>query len=508
MNTERLSPEELMEEVQSADTTTLDFIRDLCKNNLFFLVKAVLGMRDVNKKTHAAFCAFFQDTSNLRRMALMPRGHLKSSIGTVGDTVRILLESNGEARVMIANEVNGNAVGFLTEIKSHFETNELLRFLFGHLVPDRFNGPGVLWSSQGIRLLRKGNFKEPSVYPVGVGDAVTSKHFTHMKLDDLIGLEAKRSEAEMRKAINWNNNIESLIIRADLTIIDWIGTRWLRNDLYGHVMKQYGKRLKVFRRGMFDKESQLIFPTFFNMEMVEQLMKTPDVWHAQYLNDPQAEGVLDFYESDLRSFVFDNSGAVVYSEGGITSKWSRNSLDIVLTVDPNSGKKTAPDEAAVGITGMSPKGQMFSLEDWGGRPSPTGLIDKIFEMACRWNPRVVGIEDAGQQNTIHYFEEKCRDAGRWFNIVPLKHKNVEKEVRIRTSLQPIISAGKFYIPVGQTALRSQIVNFPDLANDDRIDRLSYAAEIHRIPMSLEQSEKAGSLVKKMLQARKRSRTGY
>jgi hypothetical protein len=43
---------------------------------------------------------------------------------------------------------------------------------------------------------------------IGVGGAITGFHFTRIKGDDLIGIEAARSPAKMKEAIDWTDNIE------------------------------------------------------------------------------------------------------------------------------------------------------------------------------------------------------------------------------------------------------------------------------------------------------------
>lgn len=497
------SEQELHEELKGLDSTTMRHMRERAQKQLYFMAKGVMRYRDVNQRTHGDFCRFFQSEERDRRLGLMPRGHLKSSIATEADSVRIAVDDPEETRILIVNEILGNSQDFLKTIRQQFEKNALLRTLFPELVLDRFSGPGVQWSSEGATLPRTTTYKEPTWMAAGTGAAVTSKHFTRIKADDLIGLEAKKSPAVLRAAIAWNRNIESLAVNAYDTIIDWIGTRWLKNDLYGDIIQRYGDRLATFHRKVH-YDGELIFPEKYNWEFLTTIMETtPDVWYAQYLNDPQSELSSDFDASNLQYYRFDNDGNVV-SRG---EKYHYTELDRVVTVDPNGGEKTAQDEATVHCSGLAPSDNAYVLASKGGRWSPSELVDITFEQCRRWRPRVVVIERAGQQNTRHYFEKKCRDEGMYFLVKDGKHGNQNKEDRIRTALEPVIATQRLFVLRSQSSLIEQIKDFPDLRNDDYVDGLSYAVDEWRKPMSMEQQSTNRDKVLMMLKQRNPI-TGY
>lgn len=490
------SHDELMEEVRSYSESQLDYIRELACNNLFFMAKGVVGYKDVNLHTHGAFCKFFEDDRYDRRMGLMPRLHLKTSIATECDSIRIACKTRGDARILIVNEILKNAQDIMGTIKAHFEQNELLRLLFAELIPERFSGPGVTWSSEGATLLRKMPYKEPTFMPLGVGGAAVSKHFTHIKKDDLIGLEAYQSPATMRRAIEWEDNSEALMVGEGLTWVDWIGTRWAKNDLYGHVIQQYGDRLRVFRRKIIEN-GERIFPERISWRQIELLKKKPMIYAAQYENDPLGDMALDFQYHLVREFRFDNEGDVVF-EGG---KWAREVLDVVLSVDPNSGSKTAEDEAAISAVAMAPDEKVFVLESFHGRPTPSEFIDRLFEMAKKWRPRVIGIEKAGQQNTRHYFEKKMHKERVLFRVEDLKPENKDKDERIRNALEPLISSRKFFVLPGSKALREQVKHFPNLDLKDVIDSVAYSIRLLKRPLDFEQHKRNRDAAKMILASR-------
>ncbi len=504
---------EHLEELRGLDSKTIEHLKLRARKQLFFMAKGVMGYKDITKQTHGEFCRFVQDPTKDRKLELMPRGTLKSSIATEADSVRIACDQPETARILIINEILDNSKAFLSTIRAQFEKNQFLQVLFPELIHSRFSGPGIDWSSQSATLPRSTTYKEPTWLPLGVGGAATSKHFSHIKVDDMIGLEAKKSPAVLKGAINWNRNIESLAIDAHSTIIEWIGTRWGRNDAYQDIIDRYhlvkdGGDLHMFHRSMLNAQGEIFYPEKFDWRFLRRIMEeTPDIWSAQYMNDPTSDMTLDFSETDLRYFKFDSQGNVVCRKSNLIIRWPWQDLDRVVTVDPNGGSKTAPDEAAICCTGQAPDEDVFVLRAKSDRWTPDELTDELFSTCMRWRPRVVVIEKAGQQNTRFYFEKKMKAEGVYFNVQDGKHGNVNKEDRIRTALEPLLAGNQIYVLGSQTKLIHQIKNYPDVKNDDAIDALSYAPKFWRAPVTGEQQDKNQRIVKQLLN-RRNAKTGY
>ena len=525
---------ELMEEVRGMSGTQIEGLRRRAQTDRYFLARGVLGYRDVNPYTHGPMCRFIEDRSKNRRMGLAPRGHLKSTLWTVTDSIGLSLENPDEARILIVNEIEENSTGFLAEIKAHWESGELLRALFPELVPERTTGPGSKWSGSKACINRKTTYKEWTYSAIGLGGAVTSRHFTHIKSDDLIGLEARESPAEMRRAITYAKSLEPLLVDMDKDFIDFIGTRWSLVDLYRAMLDAYGEDMLYFSREDIETVPALpedvlreagfkfqdpteivgtmqpIFPKKFSLHRLHRLsVIEPELYYAQYKNSPIAAGIRDFDAEKLNWFDFDEVGNVVYRdrETGALRRWAREQLDIVMTCDPNSGELTAPDLPAIVVSAQSPRDQVFVLESWAKRVQPDALVDKIYEMWQRWQPRIIGIEKAGQQTTAFYFKKKAQELKVYINVQPLTHRNRQKEERIRKALQPIVNLRRMYVKKDQHTLRRQFEFFPNLENDDEVDALAYGTELWRTPLTqseLDEEEEAVSVV-----MRRRSRlTGY
>lgn len=535
---------ELMEEVRGMSSTQLEGLRRRAQVDRYFLARGVLGYRDVNPYTHGPMCRFIEDRSKNRRMGLAPRGHLKSTLWTVTDSIGLSLEDPDETRILIINEIEDNSVGFLAEIKAHWESGELLRALFPEIVPERTGGPGSRWSGSKACVNRKTNYKEWTYNAIGLGGAVTSRHFTHIKCDDLIGLEARQSPAEMNRAITYAKSLEPLLVDMDADFIDFIGTRWSLVDLYRKMLDAYGDDMMYFAREDIEQVPDLpfsmlrdagfgwngkgkpelsdaeilakigtmqpIFPKKFSLHRLQTLsVIEPELYYAQYKNSPIAAGIRDFDATKLNWFDLDDEDGVVYrdQQTGSLRRWNREQLDVVMTCDPNSGELTAPDLPAIVVSAQSPRDQVFVLESWARRVQPDAYVDKIFDLWKRWKPRILGIEKAGQQTTAFYFKKKAKELDVYINVEPLLHRNRQKEERIRKALQPIVNLRRMYVRKEQTTLRRQFEFFPNLENDDEVDALAYGTELWRTPLTqaeLDEEEEVANVV-----MRRRSRlTGY
>lgn len=505
---------EVDEQLEEASSDQVAHVRNLCKTDLFFLSQGILGYNDQNYKfgveefAHKALCRFMVQEKSNRRMVLMPRGHLKTTICTIADSIRLTLE-NPNIRILIQNEVLENAESFLKEIKNHWMTNKLLRFLFPELVPEKFYGPGVDWAQNHASVVRTTNAKESTYWASGSGGSPQSKHFERIKNDDLVGEKQKNSQVEMAKTIGWIDAQTPLLDSLEDTL-DYYGTRKTMSDGYAHVMEKYKSRLKVFVREPIE-EGRPIYSKFPMSELEAIMRDTPDVWAYDYMNNPIGKGGLDWGKGMLRNFMLHEGR--VYFEHHLTGKptsWSLRELYIITVVDPNSGKVSAPDKAAINTQGWSPDGGIFSLSSRSGRWDPDQLVNEVYEDCKRWNPQKVGFEDVGQQNTMFYFEKKCEAESRYWTPVALPRDNTKtKEARIRAALTTPMKARRVYVMADQLALIGQIQLFPSLAdhNWDEIDCFSFGPElaVNGVSLKFQQEEEEAE---QLFLSRGRGITGY
>jgi len=254
---------------------------------------------------------------------------------------------------------------------------------------------------------------------------------------------------------------------------------------------------------------QPIFPRKFSMHRLEELSTIdPVLYYAQYKNSPIGVGIKDFNIEKIKLFEFDSRGNVVYrDDNGWLQRWPKESLDVVMTVDPNSGSLTSPDFPAIVVSAQSPFAQVFILETWSRRVQPDAFCEMIFEMWERWQPRVLGIEKAGQQTTEFWFKKLAKQRQTFINVQPLLPRGRKKEDRIRKGIQPIVNKGLLFMRKGQTILAHQLKFHPDLTNDDELDALAYGPDVWQSPLTASEIEEEEDAVNTIM-SRRNALTGY
>lgn len=461
--------------------TQITHLRLRAQTDLYFLAKGVLGYNQLEERAHMPLCAFMTQEQRKLRMVLVFRGFLKSTICLITDSIRLALCDPENTRILLANEVYDNAAAFLSELKAHWTNGGLLPALFPELVPPRQFGPGSDWAMDSASVNRSSVYKESTWTAIGVGGAAQSKHFSHIKCDDLVGESAKESVTVMERIIRWTDTLTGLLDRLDGPI-DYYGTRKTIEDLYSHLMRLYGDRLAVFLREPLEN-GETIFSKMPTGALLDIMRDKPEVWAHDYMNNPVGRGGLDWGTGFLRYYEINDKREVKLQDTitGALKTWKFEELDVVITVDPNAGRILSPDKAAVVTSAVTPDDEVIVLKTWSGRPSPDGLIDQVWADCRTFSPRVVGFEEAAQQNTIYYFEKKMQAEGMYYRVQPLRHKNKTKEERIRAALDTPLKTRKLYVLPTQFDLISAIQFFPQLQKHmwDEIDALSYGPELYQ-----------------------------
>lgn len=195
-------------------------VRYLSRTSLKYLAKHTLKMRDVNTHTHGDMINALESEAK-RKLIIMPRGSLKSSIGIVAYAIFSLLKNPNE-RILIDSELYTNSKNFLREIKQHLE-GELLTYLFGE-----FKGP--VWNESEIVISQRTNvYKEASITVGGIGTQKTGQHFTMILGDDYSSPSNTNSPENAEKVIAHYRYNQSILEPTGSYVI--IGTRYSERDL-------------------------------------------------------------------------------------------------------------------------------------------------------------------------------------------------------------------------------------------------------------------------------------
>lgn len=224
-------------------------------NNLFAFNQDVLkveeggegtGKRVPLREFQKELCRFIETNITRKKLALMPRGHLKTTLVTVGYSLQRIARDS-KVRILIANATSSMAEAMLGQIKRHLQYNETFKYYFGDLSANT-----SMWRDNMITLPSgEGSYqsKEATVTAYGLGGNLVSQHYDLIIIDDAHNQDNINTKDQIDKVKQSYRNLLDLLEPGGQLII--VGTRWHDSDLYGMVMDKtdiQSREFDVFTR--------------------------------------------------------------------------------------------------------------------------------------------------------------------------------------------------------------------------------------------------------------------
>lgn len=464
----------------------IDYIKKKMKNDLLFL-GTTLGYNQLSPNLHGSLAGWLQRHRGWQyKLILLPRGHYKSTIATIVDSIQMSLPYPNEqiypytlgpnGKYLILHEVRETASKFLFELTRAFTHKDAILAFFPELIPHKNE---QRMNKYELELPRQEHHREATF---GTGSSTGAEQGTHvnwMKLDDLIGKEARESPTVMSKVNDFFDNINSLLTKLEVDGWDLIGTRWAYADVYSHAMERYGISvpesvlnciperdrekfkdglLKVYARGAIENGVP-IFPEQFTLERLNVLRKNKLVWAAQYANNPTDSGLNEF-SWPLKFYNVGSNGRLVVFTGDTSFSRSLHDLDVCVLCDPSMGQDENADETGIIVTGVDEKNNIFILETVKKRLKPPALLDELYRLYYKYRPRVISIEEVNFSGIYKYWiEDRSKQTQIFLPIRSYKTENRRKPVRIR-GLAHFFSAGQVYIAEMMHDFRDEYEQFP------------------------------------------------
>src|SRR3990167_9458088 len=168
-----------------------------------YVLKATAGDGKVDLAPfHKELCNFVQDNIHKKKLILVPRSHLKSTLITVGYSLFRIVQ-DPTIRILIQNATYQTAADFVRSIKRHLEGNEDLIRIFGSMADNPEE-----WSENRLtlRTAKAGSQgKEPTVTGWGIETSKTGQHYDLIIHDDLV----ERENIGTREQIEKNTRLNS-----------------------------------------------------------------------------------------------------------------------------------------------------------------------------------------------------------------------------------------------------------------------------------------------------------
>lgn len=454
--------------------------RTAAKGSTYFMAKAVVGMRDLTPTLHRMMADWIQKPS-IRKLGLAPRGHLKTSIWTVADSLREVA-NDPDIRILLVSDTIENSSAMLWQIADIVERNEIFRWLFPEILPEDHGR----WNQARLEFKRKAFHKESTIEAISVGAGAVSRHYNLIKEDDLVTKKAMESKLEMDKAIDQHKLSESLL-NAPADRIQCYGTRWHIFDL-ARWIKENQPNYEFLRLSVFKKDGSTIWPERFTKEHLAMLRQQygPALFALQYENRAIGTGISETDLGWLRYYTIhqDPKGEIFLTlerpphEGGPYNVPLASTTRFQLIDAGLSPESTDARTANVVLALTPPKGErpadVVLLEAQARKSAPRETISDAYQVYQRWNPVFASIEVYAGHVTFYWW---IQSAYPDMAIRRLKtDSRTSKLTRIRSFL-PFVEAGRFYVHRRQVDWMEEFEAFPNGRTVDLIDATAYGPQV-------------------------------
>lgn len=427
-----------------------------------------MGFKDMSPGLHMDVCNFLQkgfdveahamsDMEWLKKVLELPRGHLKTSMCTIGYPLWRVVH-NPSIRILLVSATGDNACKWITMLGDVARTNELFQWLFPEVIPDFKTAK---WTAHQLEFKRPTPFPESTIEGIGVGGTAVSRHYDLMIKDDLVNEDHLISDEVMQKQIDWHRRSHGLFVNPIKGEEIVVGNRWSFNDVISWV-KENQPHFKQYSRAAIENGVP-IWPERFTLDGLRRILEDqgPKIFSAQYMNNPVHEDSRAF---DKEWFRFYKTLPPV-------------PLRVYSAIDPAISTSKG-DYSAIVTMGMDPDRNKYILDVRRGRWGVDELIDNIFEVHRTWSPVEVGLETVMFQKALLWpIREAMRREQVYIRIRELKPSSkVTKEARI-SSLHEFFANGSLWMRESMTELQKELLEFPVGAHDDMIDALAYVVQM-------------------------------
>lgn len=431
-----------------------------------------------------------------------PRGHAKSTNFTFKDTLHACLYKY-KNYILILSDSTEQAEGFLDDIKTELEENELIKKDFGNMI-------GKVWNTSVIVLAN--NVK---VEAIGSGKKIRGRRHRNFRpdlivLDDIENDENVNTFEQRKKLENW---FYKAVSKAGDTYTDicYIGTLLHYDSLLAKVMKNPTYKVAKYQgvihyaknKGLWDiwekiflnledEEREENAKEFFEANKQEMLENTKVLWEEKWsyydlMVMRLSEGIASF-NSEIQNepinpedCLFNPEWFEYYNKEQVDFK----NKDFIFfgAVDPSLAKNKNSDTSAIVILAKNVKsGYLYVLKASIERRKPDVIIEDIINLHKKLindygkGFSLFGVEEVQFQSFFKdVLKKECLKRKIYLNIDGIKN-TTNKNVRIE-SLQPYIKNGYIKFNKDDKTLIHHLEQFPLAKYDDGADALEMVIKL-------------------------------
>src|SRR3990167_4066662 len=436
-------------------------IAELGRRSLGFFLYFILGYQDIDNPFHDKFIGLVEEDHD-KDLFLLPRGHLKSTIFTIGGALWSIIR-NPERRIGIGSDTVGRAKAFLREIKTIAEHNGALAAFY----PDVFftvpAKESPKWTETELTFKRTATAKEASITAFGLESIPTGLHFEDIRLDDIVTPENTTTRDQMDK-VKVSFGLLTPILEPQGAMMRVCGTRYDYGDQYGHL--QADSTWRVFREPA-EGPAGVIFPQKFSLPRLKEIRHEvgPYIYSCQYLLDPIDPENAMFRRQWFQYF----------------DTWHPGPYRSYVTIDLAYSDKKSADYTVLMHTKADQFKNLYVTDYIRARLSLGDMIAALFDLIGPVSTLdCVGVEiqpSETEQNSavLIMIREEMRKRNRFFQLRGIKP--VRDKVARAAALVPLFSNGMLFIRRNMSELEAELLRFPKGEHDDLIDALAYVPHV-------------------------------
>jgi len=457
----------------------VEFERELCKRDLYYLGKFVLGYDHAVFHLHKFMAGSMENLpKGYRGLREFPRDSYKSTFMVISFIVQEILRDNA-CRILIKSNVGKNASQKLIEVKAHFIDDTILSRLFPEHKSQKVSerGSGKVWHSPA----KIGPQAEGTITASGVGESNTSQHYTLIIGDDFWDQKSVTSPEVTAKIKEELGGIEYLLAAPPIGKIVFVGTRFSFDDPTIDFVKNPLFHCIIVSGIM--KTGRSIFPEQIPIaSMFGQYIGYPYVFSCQMMLNPSKDDA--GFKGSWFKYLTEREVDKLVNEHKISKR-------TVLLTDAAGAEKAESDPIAIMAVDILSDGRKFVRKYLREKMSPEKFINTCFNFADRYRPEYIVRQKAPLETALMSFFQKenvkRKKAGKRF--VQIYDFSLAKKSKLARmgALQPEFSQGNIYFNPDDdmtVLLEREILSFPyNMTNDDGMDALSELCdpEVARIP---------------------------
>ena len=329
------------------------------------------------------------------------------------------------------------------------------------------------WNTQG-----KGAYNA-----VGVGGSATGRGAKYFIVDDPFK-DRKEADSQLIRddRYKWLRAVARTRLTPDGAMVI-MHTRWHEDDIIGRLTEEddwvdyfdflkgvKAKWVRLTLKGIaeydevYRKKGEALWPERYNLDELNDIRRSigPYEWSALYQANPVDDESREFKQE---WFQYRKLSEV---EDMVTRKFA--------TIDTALSSKEGSDYTGVVRNYVNLKDE-WHFKATRYRIDAKGIIDLIFMLHDEGMEKI-GIEDGAFTLVVKPFlEDEMKKRGKMPHVVPLKHRQIMKETRIRALIPFYANKRIFHIDDTCDDLEHEAAAFPKGTHDDVIDAAAYQTQI-------------------------------